>query len=279
MINCKQCGGKKWYALIDEKTGIQKQDKEGRLLWKCFRNSKHIQAEEHHYPTKKDRPKPSILYFDLEVSKSQYLNYGRKVHNGYLNADDIINEYYIISWAASYVGSKRVFSGCVTPEQALNWTDKEILQPLYDLLSSADIIAGHNIDAFDLKKVNTRFIVNGISPILGKDGKKKKTIDSLKIARSHFSFESNGLDVLCQRFGIKGKDRITGKDWREVLKGNEKTLKKVNKYCIGDVKNGKALWEIFAPYAGKSENYGATKSKVGMMTLQDLYDEITDVLP
>lgn len=261
MQNCKTCGGKRWIALINPKTGLQKTTQDGRLLYSCFRNKHHIQAEEYPFPPQTERGKVNILYFDLEVSKSRYYSYGRKVHGEWLRSADLDREYYIISWAASYMGSNKIFSGCVTQEQAQNWTDKEILQPLYDLLSSADIIAGHNVDAFDLKKVNTRFITNGIPPIRGADGKKKKTQDSLKIARTNFAFEDNGLDALCKRFGIKGKDKITDDDWQAIVRtGDPKTLAKVNKYCKGDVKNGKELLSIFLPYSGKALDYGATKA-------------------
>jgi len=261
MQNCKVCGGKKWTAIINPKTGLQKTTQDGRLLYSCFRNKHHVQAEEYPFPPRKERGKTNILYFDLEVSKSRYYSYGRKVHGEWLRSADLDREYYIISWAASYVGSNKVFSGCVTQEQAQNWTDKEILQPLYDLLSSADIIAGHNVDAFDLKKVNTRFIINGIQPIMGADGRKKKTQDSLKIVRKNFAFEDNGLDALCKRFGIKGKDKITDDDWQAIVRtGDPKTLAKVDKYCKGDVRNGKQLLEIFLPYSGKSLDYGTIKS-------------------
>jgi hypothetical protein len=260
--NCKICGGKRWYAVIDKSTGLQKSDKEGRLLYSCFRNPKHIQAEEHAYPTLTDRGNVNVLYFDLEVSKSLYYNYGRKVHSGYLNGKDLVHEYFIISWAASYMNSNKVFSACVTPQQALSWTDKEILAPLHDLLSSADIVTGHNVDAFDMKKINTRFISNGFAPILDREGKKPKpSVDSLKIARTRFAFEDNGLDALCKKFGIKGKDKITDDDWRRILQiGDEKTLKKIDKYCRGDVKNGKELLKIFIPYSGKNYDYGALKA-------------------
>ncbi len=262
MQNCKVCGGKRWIALIDTKTGLQKTTPDGRLKYRCFRSKKHVQAEEYAFTTLAERTPANILYFDLEVSKSRYYSYGRKVHGEWLRSADLDKEYYIISWAASYLGSSKVFSGRVTQEQAQNWTDKEILQPLYDLLSSADIIAGHNVDSFDLKKVNTRFLTNGIPPIIGYDGKKKKTLDSLKIARTNFAFEDNGLDGLCKRFGIKGKDKVTDEDWQAIVRtGDEKTLQKVDKYCRGDVRNGKELLMIFLPYAGKPKDYGILKAE------------------
>lgn len=262
MRNCDICGGKKWIALIDRKTGLQKTTDDGRLLYSCFRNPKHIQAEEYPFPPVKDRGAANILYFDVEVSKSLYYNYGRKVSQKWLRGGDLVREYFIICWSASYMNNSKVFSACVTPEQAREWNDKEILQPLYDLLSSADVIAGHNVDAYDLKRVNTRFLINGIPPVLGYDGKKKKTIDSLKIVRSSFAFEDNTLDALCLKFGINGKAKITDDDWRRVITtGDEKTLKRIERYCRGDVRNGKELLKIFSPYSNKNQDYGTIKGK------------------
>lgn len=261
MRNCDYCGGKRWIALIDPKTGIQKQTPDGRPLYKCFRNSKHIQAEEHAYPPLQERGKQSILYFDLEISKSIYMNYGRRVRSGYLNGKDVIQEYFVISWAASYMNSGKVFSACVTQEQALRGDDSDILPYLNDLLQSADIIAGHNSDAFDLKKINARFLINGLRPVQGHDGKRPKTVDSLKIARSVFDFEDNSLDALCKKFGLNGKDKITDDDWRDIVQtGNPKTLAKVNKYCRGDVKNGKELMSILLPYSNKNYDFAALKT-------------------
>lgn len=261
MRNCDVCGGKKWYALIDPKTGLQKATKDGRLLYRCFRSDKHIQAEEPAFLPITERIKPNVLYFDLEISKSLYYTYGRRVHGEYLRSADLVHEYFVICWAASYVDGSKVFSASVTPEQALNWSDKEILAPLHDLMSSAEVLAGHNIDGFDLKKINTRFISNGWKPIQDASGNKKKTIDTLKIARNRFAFESNALDDLCHKFGIKGKDRITDDDWREILKtGDQKTLDKIHKYCRGDVRNGKKLYDVLAPFAGKKIDWAALKA-------------------
>lgn len=260
MQNCHVCGGKKWIALIDPKTGIQKQNENGQLLYRCFRSPKHIQAEVPPFAPVSER-QPNILYFDLEVSKSLYYSYGRKVHGEWLRGADLVHEYFIICWAASYMDNNKVFSACVTPEQALNWTDAEILAQLHDMLSSTEVIAGHNVNAYDLKRVNTRFILNGWKPITAANGKKKESYDSLAIVRAKFAFEDNSLDALSKRFGIDGKDHITDDDWRAVLRGDGKTLQKVHKYCRGDVRNGKKLLRLFMPYAGMKRDYGTIKAR------------------
>lgn len=170
-----------------------------------------------------------------------------------MNTDDLFKPRYIISWAASYVGDKKIWSDCVTPKEARKWSDKRILPRLQELMDSADILAGHNLDAFDLKHCNARFLLNDIEPIVG-----KKTLDTLKIARSKFKFESNRLDYISQILGFRPKDDIRNSDWLKIVTtGDEKTLAKVLKYNKGDVRNGKAVLERLMKYSGKRTNYGA----------------------
>jgi uncharacterized protein YprB with RNaseH-like and TPR domain len=188
------------------------------------------------------------------VSKSQIYNYGLRVPSGYINPDDLVKPAYIICWSASYVGSDVIWSDCVTKKEALKWDDKRILSRLQELMESADLLAGHNVDRFDLKKANARFLLNGIEPVVG-----KKTLDTLKIARSKFSFESNKLDYICQALGFRPKMDIRNEDWNRIVStGDEKTLKKVQKYNKGDVKEGKRVLDVLMKYSGKKDYYGST---------------------
>jgi Zn-finger protein len=258
MQNCENCFGRKWFAKIDKKTGLQVVHSDGRRVWKCWRCG-HVQ-EERQTPVlpKIYRSRGNILYIDLEVSKSAYFNYGARVPSKYLRFDDIIHEYYIICWAASYIGSEKIYSESITPNDAKNWNDAKILNHLHDLMQSADIIAGHNVDAYDMKRAQTRFLLNGISPVTDNEGRYKKTQDTLKIARSKFAFESNCLDYISQRLGLGAKDKITNEDWLKIVKeGDEKTLNKVHRYCRGDVKNGKGVYDWLIKYSGKRMSYGS----------------------
>jgi len=266
MQNCPKCSGRKWLAKISKQTGLQVVHANGRRVWKCWRCGLVAEDDAPFVPTIHRKTQANILYVDLEVAKSIYYSYGRNVKSGWLSGDDIIQEYFIISWVAKYQNNPRVWSGCVSPDDALDGKDKNILAPLHDLMMSADIIAGHNINGFDIKKANTRFLINGFEPVQRYDGKKKPTIDTLSIARQRFAFEDNRLDALCKKFGINGKDEVTADDWRAILRGDEKTqketLSKILKYNKGDVINGLDLLNILLPYSGMGETYGA-------MTVQD----------
>ena len=101
-----------------------------------------------------------------------------KVYGEYLHIDNLVSEWFMLGWSASYVGNDRVWTGFVTSVEAKERNDCGITQRLQDLMEAAEIIAGHNIDGFDIKKCNTVFMRHGLSPITG-----KKTIDTLKLAR------------------------------------------------------------------------------------------------
>lgn len=260
MQNCEQCGGKRWFSHLDAKTGLQRKHhiktadgfEYDLRIWKCFRCG-NIQEEVAPFVPIEYRTIANILYFDLEVSKSMMFNYGLRVPSGYINPEDLYRDFYIICWSASYVGKSTVWSECVTSKEAQKWNDKRILVRLHELMESADILAGHNIDKFDLRKVNARFLLNGMEPITH-----KKTLDTLKIARSKFSFESNRLDYISQKLGLRPKDDIRNSDWLKIVtSGDEKTLKKVNKYCRGDVTSGKGVLEKLMKFSGKRVDYGA----------------------
>lgn len=260
MQNCEVCTGKKWFAHIDKKTGLQRKHhirlEDGTefdlRIWRCWRCG-NIQEEAQPFIPLGYRTSANILYIDLEVSKSLIFNYGLRVPSTYINPEDLYRDRYIICWAASYVGDSKVWSECVTSEEAQNWTDARILPRLRELMASADIIAGHNIDRFDIKHSNARFLLNGLEPVTD-----KKTLDTLKIARSKFAFESNKLDFISKALGFRGKDDIRNSDWlRVVTAGDEKTLRKIAKYNKGDVVNGKKVLEKLMKYSGKKTNYGA----------------------
>jgi DNA polymerase III alpha subunit (gram-positive type) len=192
-----------------------------------------------------ERQSPEILYLDIETSLSEMYNFGLKVPGEYVQPSRIVHEFYIICWAASWLGSDRIISQCVTHEDALEWTDKNILERLWKLIDRADIISGHNIDRFDFPRINTRFVLNGFDKL------ESKTIDTLKIAR-RMKFESNTLSFLCHAFGIGCKDKMEEADWLKIANdGDPASLRKMNRYCRKDVINGKALLERMVDWSGK----------------------------
>lgn len=253
MLLCENCLRRHWKAKIDRKTGLQVKHQNGNLVYVCI-YCNHVQEEANELIETKRDIQANILYIDTENSKSIYGNYGAKVPSKYLRTDDLIQPWYMFGWCASYVGDTAVWSGFVTGKESLKCDDKRIAQELWGLMDAAEIIAGHNVAGFDLKKINTIFLKHKL-PALDK----KATIDTLKIARSCLSLESNKLDYVSQWLGFSGKDDITNDDWWAAQRGDAKTLKKIEKYCVGDVKNGKDVLTKFLPLAHKNMRFGARK--------------------
>jgi len=110
--------------------------------------------------------------------------------------------------------------------------DRPLLKDLHKILSTPNIvIAAHNGDAFDLKRINARFAVHRLPPI-----PPAPTIDTLKIARRHFKFDSNKLDNLGRYLGEGRKIATTGgKLIRECRDGNRKAWGKYRRYNARDV--------------------------------------------
>lgn len=184
------------------------------------------------------RSTPKELYLDIETSPNMAFLWSLRVPGGYVNADMIIHDWYVISWAASWMDSKEVFSGVCTSRDAKNWSDKKILRPLWNLIDDADIVVGHNSDRFDLRKLNTRFLLHEFGV-----PRTYKTLDTLKIARKRFAFESNKLEFINSRIGNLPKHEMELSDWMQIcLNGDEKRLQKMVRYNIGDVKEGKKAY-------------------------------------
>lgn len=173
---------------------------------------------------------PKILIFDIETSPILAYVYGlwnQNVSTGFIEKD-----WYVFSVAAKFLDEKRVHYLDTRKEPE---NDKEVCEFIWKLLDKADVLVGHNSDRFDIKKLNTRFLYHGLPPI-----GRKKTVDTLKIAKKYFKITSNKLDYIAQFLGVEGKRKskkfTNQKMWVECCKGNVEAFKENEKYNIQDIK-------------------------------------------
>ena len=130
--------------------------------------------------------------------------------------------------------------------------DLEVCKVLWKLFDDADILVGQNSDRFDIKKMNARFIIHG----LGKPSY-YASIDTLKVARKHFKFDSNKLDEMGRQLGIGRKIEHEGIDlWEKCMKGDKKAWKKMMKYNVQDVLLLEKLYYKFRPWIDNHPNMG-----------------------
>jgi len=169
-----------------------------------------------------------ILILDVETAPLRSFTWGLWKQNVGLN--QIISDYYIISWAAKYLGEDEIYSDVLTPNEALREDDKRIMQSLWELLNDCDIAIAHNGIKFDIPKINTRFVLHGIMP-----PSPYKQIDTLLTARNIFGFTSNRLDYLATFFGYAGKEPTSFALWEECMIGNPEALNYMVFYNKKDV--------------------------------------------
>lgn len=193
---------------------------------------------------------PRILLADIETSLS--LGYFFDLYKEG-NIVEIKEPWYILSYSWKWLGEKKVHAAALPdfPGYAKNKScDKALVTGLHGLLSDADVVVGHNLDKFDLRKSNARFIAHGLTP-----PSTYKTFDTLKAARKHFKFDSNRLDALGQYLGVGRKLAHTGKDlWLSCMAGDPKAWKLMKLYNAQDVKLLEAVYLRLRPWATAHPN-------------------------
>jgi len=172
---------------------------------------------------------PKMLIFDIETAPIMAYTYG--LWNQNISTGYILKDWYVLSFAAKWAGEKKVYYFDVRNNGE---DDKEVCREAWKLLDQADILIGHNSDKFDIKKLNTRFLFHDMPPV-----GKKKTIDTLKIAKKYFKITSNKLDYIASFLGLEGK-KVSKKFsqqemWKECCKGNHEAFKENEKYNIQDI--------------------------------------------
>lgn len=143
---------------------------------------------------------------------------------------------YVMSWAAKWLGEDDVMADAICYNedyQAGDEDDTRMLLGIWELLDDADFVVAHNGDNFDLKKLNTAFLLAGMGPPAP-----YKSIDTLKILKRKFKFDSNKLDYVLQQLEDKPKHDSGGfETWRGCMAGDMGAWEKLIEYNIEDVKD------------------------------------------
>lgn len=186
-------------------------------------------------PIKRENNNPKILIFDTETAPLEAYVFSLWRQN--IAWDHTISQWFMLCWSAKWLHSNDIMTDCLTGEEALKEDDSRIMKSLWKLIDEADIVVAHNAKGADLPWMNTRFILNGLTP-----PKPYFTIDTLEIARKQFAFSSNKLDALAEYFGIEHKLDTDFNLWRKCRHGDDAALAYMQEYNMKDVE---ILEEIF----------------------------------
>lgn len=171
---------------------------------------------------------PNILIVDIETAPIKAYVWRLWKQNVYI--DQIVSDWFMLTWSAKWLYSAEVMSDGVTPEEALEEDDQRLVSGLWKLLNKADIVIAHNGISFDIPKMNARFVRWGMPPV-----KPYQQIDTKVIAAKQFGFSSNKLEALARMFGIDGKYDTDFELWANCLKGDLEALLEMERYNRKDV--------------------------------------------
>jgi predicted RNA-binding Zn-ribbon protein involved in translation (DUF1610 family) len=166
------------------------------------------------------------LFWDIETSPNIVLSWrvGYKIN---LDPSNILTERKIICIGYKWEGEKDV----IVLHWDKNQDDKAMLEKFLEVANSADELVHQNGDRFDLPWFKTRCIFHGLQTLPD-----YKTVDTLKIARRNFYFNSNKLDYMAKFLGLGEKIQTHFGLWKEiVLNKCSKSMALMTAYCAKDV--------------------------------------------
>lgn len=195
---------------------------------------------------------PKIALFDIETAPNLSYVWGHYEQN----VLDVRVPWYILCFAWKWLDDKEVTTHALpdySPYKRDKENDRALCKELWNVFDEADIVIGHNGDRFDIRKANARFIAHGMHP-----PSPFKSIDTLKLARKHFKFDSNRLNDLGKYLGVGRKLPHTGFHlWQGCMSGDRAAWKTMRQYNARDVELLERVYLKIRPWASGHPNLNA----------------------
>lgn len=188
---------------------------------------------------------PRMLVFDIETAP--VLGNVWQLFQQNVSLNMIERDWYCLSWSAKWLGEDEI----MYEDKRGSWDDEddsELIKGIWKLLDEADILISQNGKRFDVKKLNARFIQNGMKP-----PSTYRHVDTLQEAKRNFGFTSNKLeymtDKLCKRYKKLKHGKFPGFElWKQCLAGNMEAWDELEEYNSYDVLSLEELYNIMLPW-------------------------------
>lgn len=201
------------------------------------------------------KSKIKALYYDIENSRMvvkfpTYVLWDIKR----IDPKYILKDWHITSVSWAYLDIEKQKIGKVHSVSLLDFPsrfkkdprdDYEVVKKFHQVLSDPDLklIVGHNSQAFDIKKLNTKFSIYGLDPI-----DFPAHVDTIKANKKYRKSSSNSLAHLCREFDVTKKIDLPSSVMWAADDGCEKSLRKLVKYNKGDIISGASVYFKLLPY-------------------------------
>ena len=195
---------------------------------------------------------PRILLLDIETAPAL----GWVWRKWQTDVIEFSSNWYMLSFAYKWYGEDKDVSVKALVDykgyKASSEDDRGLIVDLWSLLEEADIVIGHNIDFFDIRKANARISFHKLPPPAP-----FKTVDTKKVAQQFFDFDSNKLNDLGVQLGMGKKLPHSGFDlWRGCMSGDRASWKLMKDYNIQDVVLLEKIYVHFRPWMRSHPNVG-----------------------
>lgn len=168
----------------------------------------------------------------------------------------------ILSYSAKYLGDKKIRSVSMKNQE----DDHDLILSLREELQESDIVIGHNLDAFDVKKFNARLAYWKSKTKSKKFNPTKvlSTVDTKKVAKRYFGFSSNSLDDLGEYLGLGRKIKHDGIQlWLDCMANDPVAWSKMTKYNNQDVALLERVYDCLKPWIQNHPNVAKMKERTG----------------
>ena len=195
---------------------------------------------------RRKRLSSKILFLDIETRP--YLAYGWRLFKENIGIEQIKEEGAMICFSAKYLGEKEVYFYS-------DWGDghEEMLRQAHRLLSECDAVCTYNGDRFDLPKLRGEFLKHKRAPT-----PPLTSIDVFKTVR-RMGYDSSKLAFVGPLLGVGSKVKHQGFSlWKDVLAGDVKAQRVMEKYCRQDSVLLEKLYKRLAPYITNHPTLGKT---------------------
>lgn len=191
----------------------------------------------------KNKNQVKVLFYDIETSPNISYTWGKWEQN----VIEFVKEWDMLSFSAKWLGGKQITKGrCDYKDK----TDESLVKDMWKLFDEADVIVAHNGDAFDIKKTQARFSFYKMKPT-----SPFKTVDTKKVAKKYFNFNSNSLNDLGVTLGFGKKEKHDGfETWLGCMNGDKKAWSVMKKYNAKDVILLEKIYIHFLPWISNHPN-------------------------
>lgn len=177
---------------------------------------------------------PKILLLDIETAPC--LGNFWRMWDEVRNIDQILVDWYILTVGYKWLGGAPEDTKVIALRDYPGYrpgieNDLKLMKDVHELLNQAEYVIAHNGDKFDVKKMNTRMLLNELPPPTP-----YRSIDTNKIAKRIFGFTSNKLDYLARVLLGERKLKHDGLPlWQSVVRGEDAGWETMIEYNRQDV--------------------------------------------